>query len=419
MLPNWTCELRDGMMYVMSGDLAARARGAWTRKRNRACAAVAASVAGVVAACSDPGATAPGGPTADPAAFRWLLPKGFPTPIVPADNPMSDAKVALGRRLFYDTRLSGNQAFSCASCHKQENAFADARNLPFGSTGQPHPRNSMSLPNVAYQVMLGWANPDARRLEAQALIPMLGEMPVELGLHGREAELLQRLRDVSLYRDLFGATFPGDREPVSLDNVTRALAAFERTFLSGDAPYDRFKAGAAGAVSAAAKRGEALFRSDRLACSQCHSGPLFTNAARWVGSTSGDPEFLNNGLYNLDGAGGYPPPNTGLFAFTAKAADMGRFKVPSLRNIDVTYPYMHDGTLATLEDVIDHYAAGGRTLATGLNRGDGSRSPYKSPLVAGFMISAGEKADLVAFLRSLTDSTFLTSPALSNPWIIR
>ncbi len=333
---------------------------------------------------------------------------------------MSDAKVELGRRLFYDTRLSGNGAFSCSSCHRQANAFADARNLPFGSTGQPHPRNSMSLPNVAYQVVFGWANTVTRRLEDQALIPMLGETPVELGLARREEEMLDRLRAVALYSSLFRAAFPGDASPVTLGNVTRAIATFERTFVSGDSPYDRFGRGETGALSDAARRGEALFRSDRLKCAQCHSGVMFTNAARWVGSsTPEDPEFFNTGLYNIDGAGAYPAPNTGLKAITGVASDMGKFKVPTLRNIEVTFPYMHDGTVATLSNVIDHYAAAGRTIATGSNTGVGSANPYKSALVGGFTISAAEKADLIAFLRSLTDSAFLTNPRLSNPWIVR
>lgn len=370
-------------------------------------------------ACSSERASGPSVPSGDPGVFRWALPDGFPLPLVPADNPMSDAKVELGRRLFYDTRLSGNSAFSCSSCHRQANAFADARNLPFGSTGQPHPRNSMSLPNVAYQVVLGWANTETRRLEDQALIPMLGKNPVELGLAGRETEMLDRLRAVPVYPPLFRAAFPGDSSPFTLDHVTKAIATFERTFVSGDSPYDRYRRGNMSAISDAAKRGEALFMGERLKCSQCHSGVMFTNAARWSGGPGpADPEFLNNGLYNIGGTGAYPPPNTGLHAITGVASDMGRFKVPSLRNIEVTFPYMHDGTVATLSDVIDHYAAGGRTIASGPNAGIGSANPYKSALVGGFALSAGEKSDVIAFLRSLTDSTFLTRARLSNPWIV-
>jgi len=373
----------------------------------------------LAAACSSEPVTSPI-PSGDASAFRWELPGGFPLPLVPSDNPMSDAKVELGRRLFYDTRLSGNGAFSCSSCHRQANAFADARNLPFGSTGQPHPRNSMSLPNVAYQVVLGWANTETRRLEDQALLPMLGKDPVELGLAGREAEMLDRLRAVPVYPPLFRAAYPGDSSPFTLNNVTRAIATFERTFVSGDSPYDRYRRGNPSAISDAARRGEALFMGDRLKCSQCHSGVMFTNAARWAGGPGpADPEFFNNGLYNVGGSGAYPAPNTGLHALTGIAADMGKFKVPSLRNVEVTFPYMHDGTVATLSDVLDHYAAGGRTIASGPNAGTGSANPFKSAMVGGFALSPGEKADVIAFLRSLTDSTFLTNPRLSNPWIAR
>jgi cytochrome c peroxidase len=147
---------------------------------------------------------------------------------------------------------------------------------------------------------------------------------------------------------------------------------------------------------------------------------MFTNAARWVGSPPPEnPEFFNTGLYNIDGAGAYPAPNTGLKAISGVASDMGKFKVPTLRNIEVTFPYMHDGTVATLSDVIDHYAAGGRTISGGANAGVGSANPYKSALVGGFTITGGEKSDLIAFLRSLTDSTFLTDPRFSNPWIVK
>ena len=232
--------------------------------------------------------------------------------------------------------------------------------------------------------------------------------------------MLDRLRAVALYSSLFGAAFPGDASPITLGSITRAIATFERTFVSGNSPYDRFRRGDAGALSDPARRGEVLFRSDRLKCAQCHSGVMFTNAARWVGSsTLEDPEFFNTGLYNVDGAGAYPAPNIGLKAITSVASDMGKFKVPTLRNIEVTFPYMHDGTVATLSDVIDHYAAGGRTIASGANSGVGSANPYKSTLVGGFTISAAEKADLIAFLRSLTDSTFLTNARFSNPWIVR
>jgi cytochrome c peroxidase len=330
---------------------------------------------------------------------------------------MSPAKVELGRRLFYDVRLSGNRTFSCSSCHRQQDAFADARNLPIGSTGEPHPRNSMGLTNVAYQPVLGWANPNTRALEQQARIPMFGDAPVELGLKGRDSELLERLRSVAVYRQLFGLSFPTDQDPITLANITRALAAFQRTLLGGNSPYDRFRKGDGAAIPEAAKRGEALFRGERLKCAQCHGGLLFTKDADYEGSPAATIEFVNNGLYNIGGTGAYPANNTGLFEHTGVPADMGRFKIPGLRNIALTYPYMHDGSAGTLDDVIDHYAAGGRTITSGPNAGSGSANPFKSSLVAGFTLSAEERADLLAFLRSLTDSSFIRDPKFANPWI--
>jgi cytochrome c peroxidase len=162
-----------------------------------------------------------------------------------------------------------------------------------------------------------------------------------------------------------------------------------------------------------------LFRSDRLKCTQCHSGTLFTKFVTFVGAPVGEPEFINNGLYNLGGTGAYPTPNTGLIRHTGRPEDMGKFKVPTLRNIALTFPYMHDGSLGSLNEVIDHYAAGGRAIATGANAGDGSHNPFKDPRVAGFSLSSAERADLLAFLQSLTDSAFITNPRLSNPWIVR
>jgi cytochrome c peroxidase len=380
-------------------------------------ATLATAVVITAAGCASRGTANDDVPSGDPHSYRWTLPAGFPAPIIPADNLMSDAKVALGRRLFYDPRLSWNASFSCSSCHHQAAAFADARNLPLGSTGVLHPRNSMALANVAYQAVFGWADPTTRSLEAQARIPLLGEQPVELGLLGKEAEVARRLALVPQYRRLFAAAFPRDTAPIMMDNITRALAAFERTMLSGNAPYDRFRGGDSSALSAEARQGERLFRRARFGCAECHSGLLFTNAARWVGGPASPMTFLNTGLYNIGGTGAYPTPNTGLFATTRLASDMGRFKVPSLRNVAVSYPYMHDGTVATLEDAIDHYARGGRRLVDGPNPGDGRLNPFKSPLVKGFTITPAEKSALAQFLRSLTDSSFLTDTRFANPWL--
>jgi cytochrome c peroxidase len=337
--------------------------------------------------------------------FAWSLPPGFPVPLVPASNPMSVAKVRLGRFLFYDRRLSQNGIQSCASCHEQAKAFADGATTSQGSTGERHPRNGMSLANVAYATTLTWANPLLVDLEAQALVPLFGERPVELGRNGKEAELLAALRDDATYRELFAAAYPTQSDPFVLRNVTKALACFQRTLISGRSPYDRYVAGDAAAISESAKRGLALFGSEKLECFHCHTGFDFKDAVVHAGQTRREARFHNTGLYDLDGKGAYPEPNTGVHAVTGKADDMGRFRVVTLRNIAVTAPYMHDGSIATLSDVLDHYAAGGRA----------STNPLKSGLLGGFTLSAEERADLLAFFASLTDEAFLTDPSLADP----
>jgi cytochrome c peroxidase len=256
-----------------------------------------------------------------------------------------------------------------------------------------------------------------KRLEEQALIPMFGERPVEMGLAGREKALLARMRVDAVYPPLFQAAFPGEDDPVTLGNVTRALASFERTLISGGSPYDRYRNGRQpAAISDAAKRGEALFLSDRLECFHCHGGFNFTQTVDHEGKSSPEVEFHNTGLYNLDGKGGYPQGGTGLFELTRRPADMGRFKPPTLRNIAVTAPYMHDGSIPTLSAVLDHYAAGGRTIKAGPRAGVGRDNPLKSRSLKGFDLTATEKEDLLAFLESLTDEAFLKNPRHQDPW---
>lgn len=328
---------------------------------------------------------------------------------------MSVEKVALGRALFYDTRLSVNGTRSCASCHKQALAFTDGLARSVGALGDAHPRSAMSLVNIAYSPVLTWGNPTQRELERQALVPMFGEDPVEMGLAGREAALLATLAQDAGVRAQFVAAFPAEPDPVTLHNITAAIASFERSLISGNAPYDRFRyQGDDAALTPAAKRGESLFFSERLECFHCHGGFNLTETADYVGKLA-EIEFFNNGLYNIGGAGRYPFPNEGVFSITADAEDMGRFKAPTLRNISVTGPYMHDGSIATLDAVIDHYAAGGRTIAAGPFAGDGSKNPYKSGFIKGFVLSRSERADLVAFLRSLTDEAFLKDPRFGPP----
>ncbi|MCB9786584.1 MAG: di-heme enzyme [Deltaproteobacteria bacterium] len=350
--------------------------------------------------------------------LAWLsLPPGFPAPPVPADNPLTPAAAELGRHLFYDTRLSANGTQACASCHLQELAFTDGLPRALGSTGQRHPRNAQSLTNVAYNATLTWAHPGLTELERQVLIPIFGESPPELAVSGYDAEVLERFRTTAPYPELFAAAFPDRSDPVSWDAIARALASFVRTLISGDSPFDRHAyQGDASAMSPAALRGAELFFSERLECHHCHGGFNFTRSTTHDGAGVVDAPFHNTGLYDLDGQGAYPTENTGVYEITGLPEDMGRFRAPTLRNVAVTAPYMHDGSMQTLDEVIRFYEAGGRVITEGPLAGDGRLSPLKSSFVNGFTLSDVERADLIAFLESLTDTTFLTDPRYANPF---
>ena len=349
-------------------------------------------------------------------AYQWNLPKGFGKPYVPADNPMTAAKVELGRYLFYDTRMSVNGKASCATCHKQELAFTDGRAVGVGATGESHSRSAMSLVNVAYSAALTWSNPEIRSLEEQALVPMFGDRPLELGL--REGDgFLPMLRADAQYRLLFERAFPGDADRFTIANVTRAIASFERSIISARSPYDRYHYGGDdNAVSDSAKRGETLFFNQHLSCFRCHGGSNFSDATAFEPNADRQVEFHNTGLYNLPGPLSYPAPNVGIYEFTKAPADVGKFKAPTLRNIALTAPYMHDGSIPTLEGVLDHYAAGGRTIASGPHAGNGRDNPNKDPLIGGFTLSRQDRDDLIEFLKSLTDDMVVHDPRFADPW---
>lgn len=316
--------------------------------------------------------------------FSSRLPRWFPVPDVPVDNPISDAKVKLGQSLFYDERLSGNGTYSCGSCHQQALAFTDGLAHAVGSTGQSHARSTMSLANVAYNAAFGW-NDRRSSLEAQIDVPMQNQAPIEMGFKGREIEVLARFATNSRDVERFRAAFPGEEPAVSLANIVKAIASFERVLISTDSPADRYLfEDDRNAISPPAKRGAALFFSDRLRCSECHGGVNFSAPSRVAGAPS-DPETL--------------------FHDTGVATHPATFRAPTLRNIAVTAPYMHDGSITTLERVVEHYARGGRPREG------------KSDRVNGFAISPSETDDLIAFLKSLTDEKFLTNLAFGNPHI--
>ena len=296
--------------------------------------------------------------------FVWALPRGFPTPAVPADNPMSSAKVALGRRLFFEPALSVTGQYSCATCHQPSRAFTDGRKLAIGATGDPTPTNAMSLTNVAYNVSFGWSTASVRTLEDQMRRPMLNDHPVEMGLKGRETTLVAKLVADSGWRAGFTAAFPEAQGHFDFDHLIKAIATFERTLISGHSPFDEYVFnGKHHALTAEAKRGMALFYSERLGCASCHSGFNFSGAWRDAQGATAEPTFANNGV-------GTTP-----------------MRVPTLRNVALTAPYMHDGSLSTLEAVLDHYEQAG-------------------PPLRAFTLTEAERHELIEFLQSLTDRTF-------------
>jgi cytochrome c peroxidase len=336
-----------------------------------------------------PGSFATVAQAADPASpqeeYAWTLPRGFPRPAVPADNPMTAEKVGLGRLLFYEPRLSLGARHACATCHDQALAFTDGKARAIGATGEAHPRSAMSLANVAYNPAYTWTDAGFGSLEAQALQPLLNEHPIEMGLAGREAAVLAELAADAQYRAAFARAFPGDATPVTLPNLARALASFERTLISGRSAFDRYVFDdERAAFGAAARRGMALFYSGRIGCARCHSGINFSGPIAHAGAPRVEPAFVETGL--------------------------GRFRVPTLRNIAVTAPYMHDGAVRSLAEVLDHYAQTGRG-----HPGTGQPPGASDERLRPFALDSGEKEDLLVFLQALTDEAFIGEPRFGAP----
>ncbi len=357
----------------------------------------------------------------DEQAVRELLavPDHMETPWVPPFNPPTAEKLELGRLLFYDRMLSGNGEQSCADCHEQAKAFADGEVTPTGSTGHVLVRNSQGLANVAYMTNLTWANDGFAELEDQIMVPLTADNPIELGItDGVREQVLARFEADPRYAELFAAAFPESPSGVTINKISFALATFSRAMISGDSPYDRYLAGDSDALTDQQKLGLFLFNSERFECFHCHSGVNLTTSYRDFDTDAGTIQypFFNNGLYNVGGDGSYPAHDQGLFDLTADPAHRGLFRPQSLRNVAVTPPYMHDGSIATLRDVIRHYAAGGRVIESGPFAGDGRVNPNKSGLIRGFRATEEEIDAVIAFLESLTDQAFMTNPALSNPF---
>lgn len=347
------------------------------------------------------------------------LPEHVQTPAIPEFNPLTAERIELGRFLFYDNMLSANEQQSCASCHFQALAFTDGKVKPEGSTGERLVRNSQALFNVAWNGSFTWSHNGFAEIEDQLNVPLRADNPIELGIvDGMLDEVVARFANSPLYQPMFLAAFPELQGEVTIDAIRFALAAFVRSLISYSSPYDAYLAGDRSALTDQQKRGLQLFNGERLECFHCHNGVNLTTSYRDEGTVDlkAAASFFNNGLYNVDGAGSYPERDQGLADITLDASDSGLFRPPSLRNVEVTAPYMHDGSIATLREVIEHYARGGTLTSEGPNAGDGRLSPLKNGLINGFSIEEDEIEAVIAFLESLTDEQFLNDPRFGSPF---
>lgn len=314
---------------------------------------------------------------------RLEVPRGLPSPWVPPSNPMTEEKIALGRRLFTDRAMSRDRSKACVDCHLPEHALTDGRATAVGVREQVGTRNVPSLWNAAIYPSLFWDG-RAVSLEAQAEGPLLA--PTELDM--TEDLLVERIASDATYAPYFEKAF--GTPTVTLRRIAYALSSFERTLLAADSPFDRWWFNRQeNAMPAPARRGYLLFRT-KGGCASCHS-------IRPAEASFSDYEFHATGTVS-EGA-----TDLGRFAVTGREDDRGRFRTPSLRNVARTGPYFHDGSAATLSDVLDHYDRGGKEVAG------------KKPEIGPLHLSAQEKADLLAFLEALSsptvDATCVAKPA--------
>lgn len=328
----------------------------------------------------------------DPQSYELVNPTFFTAMVIPADNPMTVEGIELGRHLFYDPILSSDSTISCGSCHQLEKAFTDGLAFSPGVNGTLGKRSSMSLANIGYSTQGLFWDGRVQTLEEQVLHPV--EDPLEMNEVWENVE--EKLRTHDTYPAMFRAAFPiNHKNEITKDLVAKSIAQFERTLISAESRYD-FGVNGGEPLTDQEVDGYLLFSQDFVTqghpgCFHCHDFPVL-----------GGYEYFNNGIEEVATLEDFP--DLGLGAVTGNIFDNGKMKAPSLRNIELTAPYMHDGRFETLEEVIDHYASGGH-YADNL-----------SPDINVFSISDEEKNALIAFLKSLTDTSFINNPAYQNPF---
>lgn len=331
-----------------------------------------------------------------PSNYKLEYPVYYPQKIdIPDDNQMDEHTIELGRMLFYEKMLSKDSSASCASCHQQKYAFSDPEQFSKGVNQTSGTRNTMAIINMVFEKKFFWDG-RSNSLEEQALDPITNPLEMNLSLE----KVISRLTNSDLYQKEFEKCF--GENSITKENLAKAISQFERTLISDQSPYDLYKQGK-GNLTEQEKRGEKLFftHPDPIYatrggnCGDCHSGPLTTSRL-----------FANNGLEN-------PIIDIGLEQITNNPSDKGRFKIPTLRNIELTAPYMHDGRLETLEEVLNHYNEHIQNSPTlDVQIINASNEVGRKTLA----LSPQEKEDIIAFLKTLTDQNFIENTKFSNPF---
>jgi cytochrome c peroxidase len=330
-------------------------------------------------------------------------------------NAADENIIKLGRYLFYDRRLSVNNTRSCGTCHNPQFAFTDGYKRSLGVFADLHQRNTQPLFNLSYLKYFTAADSSFRSPFQQMDNPLFNSHPQEMGVKGNEEKILKRIKADKLYAALFTSAFPGQKEAINWEMIKGSISAFLFTIISANSAYDRYNKGDSSSLSISQKEGKKLFFSDKLKCSNCHGG--FNFSVPTVSNQKGDTiYYFNTGLYNINDEGEYPGYDQGLFQLTKNKQDIGKYRVPSLRNLAFTAPYFHDGSAENLEGVIDAYTSGGRNILLGDYKGDGRAHPEKSKLINGFIITLQQRMDLINFLFSLSDSAFINNPSIGNPF---
>ena len=331
----------------------------------------------------------------------------------PDSNTAASHKITLGHCLFYEKKLSFNQSKSCASCHSPEYAFTDGYRRSVSAIGENLLHNAPCILNISQNFFFDWDNPDIMSLDKQIKRPLYNAHPVEMGFVENNPALYSFFENDSTYRSLFLSAYGHGNDPYTASHVEECIVAYVKSLNSQNSAYDKYINGDVSALNQHELNGMLLFNSEKLRCNNCHRPPTFTISTL---TKNTDSVYINIGLYNINNESSYPPEDKGLMKHTHKESDNGKFRVPSLRNVMATAPYMHDGSVGTIQEVIDIYARGGRNIHTGEYQGDGALNRHKHSFIQGFTISAEEKNDLISFLSALTDTSYLSNPQFTDPF---